>query len=259
MKTFTLVYDTPMWILDKIIDNVYDEGYPNTNSIIGDILRGDISTAYGINLNMFDTHKCNFATFNGSFLSGEYFIYEGSAEKIKEIFKDKSYADYICGTYPIDRKVLGFFSTEFRDPEYRKAHMDEYFKFIYNAAIVFIDKKIRDYSGYNWYIDLFPLLYTFRRMHKDGVPIRTLSNINITYDNRWEYDIAYHGLFVYTIFNNYDKFIEVISKNSWSEAYKFFRENCDGNEDIFSAIYPGYDSEICDKLGIGTPKEDKED
>lgn len=259
MKTFTLVYDTPMWILDKIIDNVYDEGYPNTNSIIGDILRGDISTAYGINLNMFDTHKCNFATFNGSFLSGEYFIYEGSAEKIKEIFKDKSYGDYICGTYPIDRKVLGFFSTEFRDPEYRKAHMDEYFKFIYNAAIVFIDKKIRDYSGYNWYIDLFPLLYTFRRMHKDGIPVRTLSNINITYDNRCEYDIAYHGLFVYTIFNNYDKFIEVISKNSWSEAYKFFRENCDGNEDIFSAMYPGYDSEICDKLGIGTPKEDKED
>lgn len=254
MKTFTLVYDTPMWILDKIIDNVYDEGYPNTNSIIGDILRGDISTAYGINLNMFDTHKCNFATFNGSFLSGEYFIYEGSAEKIKEIFKDKSYCDYICGTYPIDRKVLGFFSTEFRDPEYRKAHMDEYFKFIYNAAIVFIDKKIRDYSGYNWYIDLFPLLYTFRRMHKDGVPIRTLSDIGIAYENRWDYDIIY----LYTILNNYDKFIEVISKNSWSEAYKFFRENFDGNVDIFTEIIdPDYVNEICNKLMIGSPKEDK--
>ena len=62
MGIITIRSDDPLYRLNQIYDDIYSAKYPNEASVINDPLRGTIQNLYGCNLNMYDTHKIQFAS-----------------------------------------------------------------------------------------------------------------------------------------------------------------------------------------------------
>lgn len=235
----------PMWKLDQMIDCMMSSKYPNDNSIVNDPLRSQLQEAYDINLNMFDTHRFIFGSYTGICDPDEYFFYEGPYEKIKSFYVDRSYEDYILGTYP-EGILLGFFATEFKDPEWRKNHVREYAEFLY-AAMILLSDRSRDVSAYGWYLDNVRIIYLFKRMYEDGNDITSLQDINYkSYECIFDFDHQWQLQVVDCILSNKNEFIKVAKSYSYPTIYKFFRIN--------NAICEVYDrnreDSLREKLGI---------
>ena len=119
--------------LDQMIDSIMRSKYPNENSILGDTLRYNLMKCYGINLNMFDSHKHIIYYPNGGICDTFYF-YEAPMNYIKELREKLENPYDILGQYP-EGTFLGFFATEFKDPVLRKQYQKEYIIFVYFAVI----------------------------------------------------------------------------------------------------------------------------
>lgn len=218
----------PMWKLDQMINAIYSSKYPNINSVVNDPLRSNIQEAYGINLNMFDTHRFLFGSNIGVCEDIEYYFYEGPYEKIKTIFNNGKdgegaldFGNYICGVYP-EGILLGFFATEFKDPEFRKTHMKDYADFLFWTAYNFSNKRIDTSSAYHFYNEHLDLIYLFKRMENDGVAITSLRDIE--YKCYYSFDIMYDMKKVIAIFENPEEFKKATNSYSWSRIYRFFND-----------------------------------
>lgn len=245
----------PMWKLDQMIDAIYNSKYGYIGSIMNDSIRSGIQEAYGINLNLFDTHRFLFSNHAGTVESKEYYFYEGPYEKIKAIFdttKDEfiNQANHICGEYP-DGIILGFFATEFKDPEFRKSHMKEYADFVYYSALNYTISN-NSLGAYSFYIDNLPLIYLFKRMENDEVPITSLQDIS--YKPYYSFDILDDLKKVDAIFENYKEFKKIVNTYNWACIYRFFSDH--------NAIDKDYQDEettkglLMKKLGIHEDDEE---
>ena len=218
----------PMWKLDQMINAIYSSKYPNINSVVNDPLRSNIQEAYGINLNMFDTHRFLFSSNIGVCEDIEYYFYEGPYEKIKAIFNNGKdgedaldFGNHICGVYP-EGILLGFFATEFKDPEFRRTHMKDYADFLFWTAYNLSNKRIDTSSAYHFYNEHLDLIYLFKRMENDEVPITSLKDIE--YKCFYSFDIMYDMKKVIAIMENFDEFKKAVNSYSWSKVYKFFND-----------------------------------
>lgn len=229
-KMYTMTSPGSCWeMMDRAIETIFSAKYPDTSSIVNDRLRGDLTNILGINLNMFDTHRFGFLTFNGAFCSNEYYVYEGSAENIDNILSKEFFCDDITGIYS-DGVLAGFFKTEFRDVEYRSTHAYEYFKFIYKLAEVIIDTEdqfshvIRSGRGaYSWYLDKFPMIYALNRLIKTGVKFSSLYDIGYTFYNSNDTPIGYDDYTViYCIMSHKGEFSSV---NGYYDTMKFLNKH----------------------------------
>lgn len=266
----------PVWRLDQMINCIYNSTYPNINSVINDHLRSDIQEAYNINLNMFDTHRFIFGSKIGICERTEYYFYEGPYEKIKAIFTNSNdkddafdFGNHICGEYP-EGILLGFFATEFKDPEFRRTHMKDYADFLFWTAYNLSNKRIDTSSAYYFYNEHLDLIYLFKRMENDGVPITSLKDIE--YKCFYSFDIMYDMKKVIAIIENFDEFKKAVNSYSWSKVYKFFNDRNIVDEfytdeertdlmkklEIYDSYQDFYDK-INEKCGLNKKKKDKDE
>lgn len=218
----------PMWKLDQMINAIYNTKYPNINSVVNDPLRSEIQEAYDINLNMFDTHRFIFGSHTGICEPTEYFFYEGPYEKIKAIFNNGEdgedaldFGNYICGVYP-EGILLGFFATEFKDPEFRRSHMKDYADFLFWTAYNFSNKRVDTNSAYHFYNEHLDLIYLFKRMENDSVAITSLQDIE--YKCFYSFDLMYDLKKVIAILENSEEYKKAANSYSWSKIYRFFND-----------------------------------
>lgn len=229
INTHTILYDDPMWKMDKFISNIMMSKYPNNNSVINDDLRYTIEKCFDINLTLFDTHKIMFTNHMGQIVSPVYYVYEGPYEKVQKIMDNYDHRFYnignhICGQYP-DGILLGFFSTEFKDPDFRKSHMRDYAAFIYHAISIMVCKYYDGRSGYGpymTYIDTVPLVYLFARMDRDGIPINNIKDITPEGIKIYEDPIFNFGMNITEtriIMENIQSIIKLYNKYDWCGIY----------------------------------------
>ena len=222
-----------MWKMDQILNNILGTKYPNDASVYNDRLRSTLTDAFGFNLNMFDTHQFAFSGYNGIITTPTYYIYEAPMDKIKTICGDKEgdYGEYfinnVVGDYP-EGTVLGFFATEFRDPEYIKEHKRDYAEFLY-IAMSLIRDRARTVSAYDWYIDALDVIYIFKRFNDLGVTLNYMGDLgyNCILFARSDgvVDIAGHVDAVKAIIYNKEDFMKACNSYNFATIYKFFLDH----------------------------------
>ena len=133
-KIIQTKYDNnPNYMLDRFLECIIETGnsYPNDSSVINDPLRVQLQKLYGIKLSMFDTHSFRLGSYTGVCFEDIYYIYEAPIDIINRLVND--YTEYYLSevNFP-EGTLLGFFPSEFKDIEFRKAHMIEYSKVVWN-------------------------------------------------------------------------------------------------------------------------------
>lgn len=121
------------YLMDRFLECIIETGksYPNDNSVINDPLRVQLQKLYGIKLSMFDTHSFRLGSYTGVCFEDIYFIYEAPIDIINRLVND--YTEYYFPEVNFPEGILlGFFPSEFKDIEFRKAHMIEYSKVVWN-------------------------------------------------------------------------------------------------------------------------------
>ena len=133
-KIIQTKYDNnPNYLLDRFLECVINTGnsYPNDSSVINDPLRVQLQKLYGIKLSMFDTHSFRLGSYTGVCFEDVYYIYEAPIDIINRLVGD--YTEYYFPEVNFPEGILlGFFPSEFKNIEYRKAHMIEYSKVVWN-------------------------------------------------------------------------------------------------------------------------------
>lgn len=133
-KIILTKYDNnPNYLMDKFLEYVIETGnsYPNDSSVINDPLRVQLQKLYDIKLSMFDTHSFRLGNYTGACFEDIYYIYEAPIDIINRLVGD--YTEYYLPEVNFPEGILlGFFPSEFKDIEFRKAHMIEYSKVVWN-------------------------------------------------------------------------------------------------------------------------------
>ena len=222
-----------MWKMDQILNRIMGTKYPNDSSVFNDRLRSSLVDCYGFNLNMFDTHQFAFSAYNGSVISDFFYIYEAPMDKIKKICGDSenAYGEYfannVVGQYP-EGTVLGFFATEFKDPELRKQYKREYAEFLYIAMNLLRDKG-KTCSAYDWYLNGLNIFYVFKRFHDDGLILDYMGDLGYDSELSIYYgsaivDICAHVPAVVAIMDHHEEYIKACSCYRFPEVFNFFRK-----------------------------------
>lgn len=133
-KIIQTKYDNnPNYLLDRFLECVIETGnsYPNDSSVINDPLRVQLQKLYDIKLSMFDTHSFRLGSYTGVCFEDIYYIYEAPIDIINRLVND--YTEYYIPEVNFPEGILlGFFPSEFKNIEFRKAHMIEYSKVVWN-------------------------------------------------------------------------------------------------------------------------------
>lgn len=133
-KIIQTKYDNnPNYLMDRFLGCVIETGnsYPNDSSVINDPLRVQLQKLYGINLSMFDTHSFRLGSYTGVCFEDIYYIYEAPIDIINRLVNDYTKYHIPEVNFP-EGILLGFFPSEFKDIEFRKAHMIEYSRVVWN-------------------------------------------------------------------------------------------------------------------------------
>ena len=133
-KIIQTKYDNnPNYLMDRFLECIIETGksYPNDSSVINDPLRVQLQKLYDIKLSMFDTHSFRLGSYTGVCFEDAYYIYEAPIDIINRLVGD--YTEYYLPevNFP-EGIILGFFPSEFKDIEFRKSHMIEYAKVVWN-------------------------------------------------------------------------------------------------------------------------------
>ena len=216
----------PLYRLEQIYDEIYSAKYPNEASILNDPLRGTLQNLYGCNLNMYDTHRIQFAKPQGIgivntgvvILEPEtFFVYEGEGNDILFTFSDHFNKDMeIFGMYP-EGILIGLLDCNMRDPEYRKKNAFIFYTQMFNIARNYLDAMYprHENQGYAYraYLDVIPGFFAFKKMIDSDITIEILKesdDIEIPSDTEY-------------LFKDKDNFIKIMNTHNYEKIYKYWR------------------------------------
>lgn len=225
------------YLMDRFLECIIETGksYPNDNSVINDPLRVQLQKLYGIKLSMFDTHSFRLGSYTGVCFEDIYFIYEAPIDIINRLVND--YTEYHIPEVNFPEGILlGFFPSEFKDIEFRKAHMIEYSKVVWNLyrnliAYIYNSNTISS-NVIDMYKELFKL-NLFAQIREAGT--------NIPWTDRG-------GLFnIACTNNNAGRTINVVSDMSYQLGYSMTACEVESSVKQIQAAYRAYNySEIGD-------------
>lgn len=225
------------YLMDRFLECIIETGksYPNDNSVINDPLRVQLQKLYGIKLSMFDTHSFRLGSYTGVCFEDIYFIYEAPIDIINRLAGD--YTEYHIPEVNFPEGILlGFFPSEFKDIEFRKAHMIEYSKVVWNLyrnliAYIYNSNTISS-NVIDMYKELFKL-NLFAQIIENGM--------NIPWTDRG-------GLFnIACTNNNAGRTINVVSDMSYQLGYSMTACEVESSVKQIQAAYRVYNySEIGD-------------
>lgn len=232
MGIITANSNDPLYRLEQIYEDVYKAKYPNEASVINDPLRGPLQNLYDCNLNMYDTHKIQFAKPQGigvvntgvAILEPEtFYIYEGDGDKI--LFPKESIfvpgLMEITGVYP-EGILIGLLDCKLRDKEYRKNHpYTLYTQMLYMArAYIRVIYGFNNVSnpeskyghGYGTYLHIIPEYFAIKKLIDSDI---TAEELEKDLDAPLPSDTGY-------IFKDKDNFLKVMNSYNYEKIYKYF-------------------------------------
>ena len=221
--------------LDQMIESMMKTKYPNSDSILGDMLRYSFMKCYGVNLNMFDTHKHIIYYPNGT-ICDTYYFYEAPMDKIKELVekakKSNTINDQIDmkGCYP-EGIFLGFFATEFKDPELRKKYQVEYINFLSEAVMAIRAQTISTGASvsrglaYSYVTSLMDTIYIIKASLNFDFDLDKIQNET----NKFYFDI-YREVkmrFIKAAVDHKKEFMTAIAGYNYADIMSFYRTYVD--------------------------------
>lgn len=232
MGIITAKSNDPLYRLDQIYDDIYSSKYPNAASVMNDPLRGPLQNLYDCNLNMYDTHKIQFAKPQGigvvntgvSILEPEtFYVYEGDGDKV--LFPKESIfvpgLMEITGVYP-EGILIGLLDCKLRDKEYRKEHpYTLYSQMLYlarsyirvNYGFSVLDYPNSKYGhGYGTYLHTLPEYFAIKKLIDSDI---TAEEFERDLDTALPSDTEY-------IFKDKDNFLKVMNSYNYEKIYKYF-------------------------------------
>ena len=237
-KIIQTKYDNnPNYLLDRFLECVIETGnsYPNDSSVINDPLRVQLQKLYGIKLSMFDTHSFRLGSYTGVCFEDIYYIYEAPIDIINRLVND--YTEYCLSEVNFPEGILlGFFPSEFKNIEFRKAHMIEYSKVVWNLYTNLIVYILSSNTLSSDVIDMYKELFKlnlFAQILETGT--------KITWTNKG-------GLFnIYCIYNDAGNATNVVSDMYYRLGCSMTTNEVENSVKQIQAAYRAYNySEIGD-------------
>ena len=224
MGIITVRSNDPLYRLNQIYDDIYSAKYPNEASIMDDPLRGTLQNLYGCNLNMYDTHKIQFAKPQGmgivntgvAVLEPEsFYVYEGSGTNTlfiqSNIFNKNM---NIFGIYP-EGILIGLLDCEMRDSKYRKNNAYDFYAqmlLLARSYIATTSKSLVYGYAYREYLNIIPDFFAIKKVIDSGIAVEDLRSCDIEIPSDTEY-----------LFKDKDNFLKVMNSYDYERIYKYWR------------------------------------